>query len=108
MPGCRKQAQVSTPLIGVSATSHLQCWLSRRHFLHAHKGINERAFGLGGIGLTGRIPEFINRFSRIDRDTPQDVYSTTSWADRRTPMRLVFSDEFNTDGRAFYPGDDLY
>ncbi len=23
-------------------------------------------------------------------------------------MQLVFSDEFNTDGRTFYPGDDPY
>jgi len=23
-------------------------------------------------------------------------------------MQLVFSDEFNTDGRSFYPGDDPY
>jgi hypothetical protein len=23
-------------------------------------------------------------------------------------MHLVFSDEFNTDGRTFYPGDDPY
>jgi len=23
-------------------------------------------------------------------------------------MRLIFSDEFNTDGRTFYPGDDPY
>jgi beta-glucan synthesis-associated protein KRE6 len=23
-------------------------------------------------------------------------------------MLLVFSDEFNTDGRSFYPGDDPY
>jgi hypothetical protein len=23
-------------------------------------------------------------------------------------MKLVFSDEFNTDGRTFYPGDDPY
>jgi hypothetical protein len=23
-------------------------------------------------------------------------------------MKLVFSDEFNTDGRTFYPGDDPF
>ena len=23
-------------------------------------------------------------------------------------LKLVFSDEFNVDGRTFYPGDDLY
>ena len=66
------------------------------------------AFGLGGTNSTGQIPEFINHFGLIDRDTPQEVYTTTSWADGKTQMHLVFSDEFDTDGRTFYPGDDPY
>lgn len=43
----------------------------------------------------------------IDRETPQDAYTKPSWADG-SEMQLVFSDEFNTDGRTFYPGDDPY
>lgn len=43
----------------------------------------------------------------IDLDTPQDVYSYSAFLDG-SPMELVFSDEFNTDGRSFYPGDDPY
>lgn len=31
----------------------------------------------------------------------------TSWQDG-TEMELVFSDEFNTEGRSFYPGDDPF
>ncbi|TFK68206.1 glycoside hydrolase family 16 protein [Pluteus cervinus] len=43
----------------------------------------------------------------IDMDTPQEAYTKTSSADG-TEWHLVFSDEFNTDGRTFYPGDDPY
>lgn len=39
----------------------------------------------------------------IDLDTPQDVYTKPSYIDG-TQLELVFSDEFNTDGRTFYPG----
>lgn len=43
----------------------------------------------------------------IDVDTPQSAYTQTSYVDG-TEWDLVFSDEFNTDGRTFYPGDDPY
>jgi hypothetical protein len=43
----------------------------------------------------------------IDVDTPKDVHESTAYADG-SPYVLVFSDEFNVDGRTFYPGDDPY
>jgi hypothetical protein len=43
----------------------------------------------------------------IDLETPQSAYTTTGYHNGQT-MQLVFSDEFNTDGRSFYPGDDPY
>ena len=43
----------------------------------------------------------------IDNDTPMNVRQKQSWLDG-SDMQLVFSDEFNTDGRTFYPGDDPY
>lgn len=43
----------------------------------------------------------------IDLDTPQDVYTKPSYIDG-TQLELVFSDEFNTDGRTFYPGGLWY
>lgn len=43
----------------------------------------------------------------IDLETPQDAYSMASYTDGSS-WQLVFSDEFNTDGRTFYPGDDPY
>ena len=43
----------------------------------------------------------------LDKDTPDDALQKVSWNDG-SPMQLVFSDEFNTNGRTFYPGDDPY
>ena len=44
----------------------------------------------------------------IDSETPQDAYTRPSYNDPSVEMQLVFSDEFNIDGRSFYPGDDPY
>ena len=42
----------------------------------------------------------------IDTDTPDDAKTRTGWDGE--DYVLVFSDEFNSDGRTFYPGDDPY
>lgn len=42
----------------------------------------------------------------IDSDTPQSAHRRTSFDGK--PQVLVFSDEFNVDGRTFYPGEDPY
>ena len=44
----------------------------------------------------------------IDNDTPKDAHTTRSYTDPSKNMQLIFSDEFNLDGRTFYPGDDPY
>lgn len=46
-------------------------------------------------------------FALIDKDTPESEYTITSFQDG-SQLSLVFSDEFNTEGRSFYPGDDPY
>lgn len=46
------------------------------------------------------------RTGLIDPDTPSSAMSKT--AKDGTKLSLVFSDEFNTDGRTFYDGDDPY
>ncbi|KAI9820669.1 MAG: hypothetical protein M1827_005038 [Pycnora praestabilis] len=46
------------------------------------------------------------RTSLIDPDTPSSAM--TKKAVDGSQLNLVFSDEFNTDGRTFYPGDDPY
>lgn len=59
-----------------------------------------------GINATGQIPQLSGMPSLIDRDTPEDVLSRTGSDGQK--YDLVFSDEFNVDGRSFYPGDDPF
>ena len=66
------------------------------------------AFNLGGINASGQVPVLEGRFALIDPDTPQDAYTRQSPLDSSQTFDLVFSDEFNVDGRTFYPGDDPY
>ncbi|KIY72459.1 glycoside hydrolase family 16 protein [Cylindrobasidium torrendii FP15055 ss-10] len=75
------------------------------HFVAQVKS-NNGGFNLGGINATGQIPD-IGNFGLIDQDTPKDVYTKVSY-DTGEEMQLVFSDEFNIDGRTFYPGEDPY
>jgi beta-glucan synthesis-associated protein KRE6 len=49
----------------------------------------------------------VGNWGLIDRDTPNAAFTKPSYQDG-TDLQLVFSDEFNTDGRTFYPGDDPY
>jgi beta-glucan synthesis-associated protein KRE6 len=42
----------------------------------------------------------------IDPDTPQEARTRTGFDGQ--PYNLVFSDEFNVDGRTFYPGEDAF
>ena len=39
----------------------------------------------------------------IDNDTPREFLTKKSYVDD-TELELVFSDEFNQDGRTFFPG----
>jgi hypothetical protein len=55
---------------------------------------------------TGQVPELTKFPKMIDEDTPSSAY-THSGTDGKK-YDLVFSDEFNVDGRSFYPGDDPY
>ncbi|KAE8268391.1 hypothetical protein A4X09_0g3954 [Tilletia walkeri] len=43
----------------------------------------------------------------IDQDTPASAMTKMS-SDGKRKMKLVFSDEFNEDGRTFFEGDDPY
>jgi len=56
--------------------------------------------------LPAKLPN-ISTFSLIDVDTPTDAYTIPGFYNG-TEMQLVFSDEFETEGRTFYPGDDPY
>ncbi|KAJ7749981.1 glycoside hydrolase family 16 protein [Mycena metata] len=59
------------------------------------------------VNATGQIPN-IGNWGLIDLDTPKDLYTIHGYHDPSQTMQLVFSDEFEVDGRTFYPGDDPY
>ncbi|KIM47853.1 glycoside hydrolase family 16 protein [Hebeloma cylindrosporum] len=65
-------------------------------------------FNLGGINASGQIPTMAGNWGLIDPDTPKSAYTKQSYANPSTELQLIFSDEFNVDGRSFYPGDDPY
>lgn len=52
----------------------------------------------------------IGQFGLIDPATPEDAYTRVglSKANKGVTYDLVFSDEFEVDGRSFYDGDDPY
>lgn len=78
-----------------------------QHF-RKHKPSNQGGFNLGGINATGQIPKIPGNFALIDKDTPQEAYTRKSYMHPDQDLVLVFSDEFNQDGRTFYPGEDPY
>ena len=76
------------------------------HFL-VKKQTNQGGFNLGGTNATGQVPNITGNYGLIDRDTPVSAMTKKSYTSGEDFV-LVFSDEFNTDGRTFYPGDDPF
>lgn len=74
------------------------------HYAHPSQPI--RGWNLGGINGTGQIPDLPGLPSLIDADTPTSAYTRKGSDGKR--YNLVFSDEFNRDGRTFYPGEDPF
>ena len=64
-------------------------------------------FNLGGINGSGQVPVLPASFSVIDPKTPETAKTKVGLHDGKN-YKLVFSDEFETDGRTFYPGDDPF
>lgn len=65
-----------------------------------------RLCSLGGINGTGQVPMIPGLPSLIDKDTPDNVKTRTGYDGFE--YNLIFSDEFETEGRTFYPGDDPF
>lgn len=63
-------------------------------------------FNLGGINSSGQVPDLPNLPRLIDLQTPDSAKTRTGTDGLQ--YNLVFSDEFETDGRTFWPGDDPY
>ncbi|KAI0348522.1 beta-glucan synthesis-associated [Trametopsis cervina] len=76
------------------------------HFLK-HPPSSFGGFNIGGTNASGQIAAMPGNFALIDRDTPQSAYTKPDPVFGKK-WELVFSDEFNVDGRTFYPGDDPY
>jgi len=72
------------------------------------KPTTQGGFNIGGINSTGQIPSIPGGWGLIDVDTPKEALTKASYMNPGDQWELVFSDEFNTDGRTFYPGDDPY
>jgi beta-glucan synthesis-associated protein KRE6 len=64
-------------------------------------------YGLGGSNGTGQVASLSAIRPLIDPDTPA---SAKTWKSpvSGTTYNLQFSDEFETEGRTFWPGDDQY
>jgi len=67
----------------------------------------QNGFNFGGTNATGQVPDMGN-FGLIDKDTPGSAYTKKPYTADGSDWQLVFSDEFNVEGRTFYPGDDPY
>ncbi|TFY75995.1 hypothetical protein EWM64_g8017 [Hericium alpestre] len=66
------------------------------------------AFNIGGVNASGQVPTMPGNMGLIDVHTPQSAYTRPSFNVPGQEMELVFSDEFEVEGRTFYPGDDPY
>jgi len=73
---------------------------------HSSSGYGTSGYNLGGINASGQYPLISGLPSLIDVDTPSSAYTRTGF-DGNT-WNLVFSDEFNKDGRTFFNGDDPF
>jgi len=86
--------------------------------IYLKKVKNERGSGSGALnfGANGHletnsdIPGVVRagKTGLIDPDTPQSALTRGSATNPSQTLQLVWSDEFNLDGRSFYPGDDPY
>ena len=77
-------------------------------YYERHREGTKGGYNIGGVNASGQIASIPGlRSSLIDPDTPAKAYTRLS-PDGTKNLKLVFSDEFNTNGRSFYPGDDPF
>jgi len=90
-------------------THHLFIYLGfpiLSHFL-TKKPSDNGGFNIGGINATGQITTLPGNFGLIDKDTPKEFYTKKSY-NSDEELVLVFSDEFEIEGRSFFAGDDPF
>ncbi|KAJ7498599.1 beta-glucan synthesis-associated [Mycena latifolia] len=71
-----------------------------------HAPINALIDGNIRVNSTGQAPVLPNTPALVDAATPSDALTRTGFDGES--YTLVFSDEFEDEGRTFYPGDDPY
>lgn len=76
------------------------------HFLHLAE-TTKGGYGLGGTNGTGQVASLNTLRKLIDPDTPASAKTFVSKSSGKT-YKLQFSDEFEQEGRTFWPGDDQY
>lgn len=64
-------------------------------------------FNIGGTNGTGQVASLKSIRQLVDPDTPASAQTFKSTISGNT-YYLQFSDEFEQEGRTFWPGDDQY
>lgn len=72
-----------------------------------HKQTTQGGFNFGGINATGQVPNLPGSRGLIDAHTPVEAHTKADY-DSGNQWQLIFSDEFEVEGRTFWPGDDPY
>jgi len=75
------------------------------HYYTTHEAAST-GYNLGGINGSGQVPQLPGMPGLIDTSTPNSVMYRKGYDGYE--YELVFSDEFNKDGRTFWPGDDPF
>lgn len=91
---------ITSALVGLFAGYPIFDYLSKLTQMRR----NTYGWNVGGTNASGQVPEISGFPSLIDNDTPLDRRGYTGYDGQA--YELVFSDEFNTNGRTFYNGDD--
>ncbi|KAI3605273.1 glycoside hydrolase family 16 protein [Moniliophthora roreri] len=68
---------------------------------------NVRGVNATGQPMVFEVPVMLANTGLVDIETPEEARTIKAYH-TGVDMELVFSDEFNRDGRSFYPGDDPY
>jgi len=107
--GFPTRALLNVGLLGLMTLSLVMLFLGYPVMSYIYKSyVTQPAVGSnpGGINGTGQVAMLTSmRNGLIDLETPKSEYTRLS-QDGTTELQLVFSDEFNEDGRSFYPEDD--
>ncbi|TIB80952.1 glycoside hydrolase family 16 protein [Wallemia mellicola] len=75
-------------------------------YARAAERSKQGGYNIGFINSTGQIAAISGHRGLIDPDTPEEARTRVGYDGK--DYELVFSDEFNVDGRTFYPGEDPF